>query len=33
MTDEQADDSFLRNGALLIALHRVGGAAPGSSAP
>ena len=24
MTDEQADDSFLRNGALLIALHRVG---------
>jgi catechol 2,3-dioxygenase-like lactoylglutathione lyase family enzyme len=24
LTDEQADDSFLRNGALLIALHRVG---------
>lgn len=24
MTGEQADDSFLRNGALLIALHRVG---------
>ncbi len=24
MTDELADDSFLRNGALLIALHRVG---------
>ena len=24
MTDEMADDSFLRNGALLIALHRVG---------
>jgi catechol 2,3-dioxygenase-like lactoylglutathione lyase family enzyme len=24
MTDEQADDSFMRNGALLIALHRVG---------